>query len=186
MTLGVRSAAPLRWFAGLRERLIRIKEGKTMVDFRYGPVELFLLGLEGERPDPAVIAELVALSESGVLRVLDFVVVSRSEDGEVTVTEIEDDSDRYGLGALDLVLTGLTGQEDIAELAELVPAGGSAALVALELLYARRLAGALAATGGLVLSAQRIPAPIVNAIVDAIEDEVDEEIDAIENEGEES
>ncbi|WP_243075997.1 DUF6325 family protein [Microbacterium sp. SS28] len=145
-----------------------------MVDFRFGPVELFLLGLEDERPDPAVIAELAALVQDDVLRVLDFVVISKSESGEVEVTEISDDSDDYA--ALDLVLSGITGEEDIAELAELVPPGGSAAIVALELVYARKLAASLAASGGVVLSSERIPAPVVNALVDVIEEEAAEEI----------
>jgi hypothetical protein len=145
-----------------------------MAEFRYGPVELFLLGLEGERPDPGLIAELAELVDDGILRVLDFVVISKSEGGEVTVVEIEDDDEDYA--ALDLVQSGITGEEDIAELAELVPEGGSAAVVALELVYARRLASSLAASGGVVLSSERIPAPVVNALVDAIEDEVDEEI----------
>jgi hypothetical protein len=145
-----------------------------MAEFRYGPVELFLLGLEGERPDPAFIASLVELVESGIVRILDFVLVSKSESGEVSVVEIEEDSEDFD--ALDLVLSGITGEEDIEALGELVPAGGSAAVVALELVYARKLAESLAATGGVVLSAERIPAPIVNALVDAIE----------ENEGEQS
>lgn len=144
-----------------------------MAEFRYGPVELFLLGLEGDRPDPALIAELAALVQDDILRVLDFVVISKSESGEVSVLEIEDDSDDYA--ALDLVLSGITGEEDIRQLAELVPPGGAAAVVALELVYARKLAGALAASGGVVLSAERIPAPVVNALVDAIEEEVVEE-----------
>jgi len=149
-----------------------------MAEFRYGPVELFLLGLEGERPDPALIAELASLVQEDVLRVLDFVVVSKSEAGDVEIVEISDDTEGYE--ALDLVLSGITGDEDIQELAELVPAGGSAAIVALELVYARKLAGALAASGGVVLSSERIPAPIVNALVDAIEEEVAEEIDELE------
>lgn len=139
-----------------------------MADFRYGPVELFLLGLDGERPDPALIAELAHLVQEDVLRVLDFVVIAKSESGDVEIVEISDDSDDYA--ALDLVLTGITGDEDIQELAELVPAGGSAAVVALELVYARKLASTLAASGGVVLSSERIPAPVVNALVDAIED----------------
>ncbi|WP_345801050.1 DUF6325 family protein [Microbacterium sp. AZCO] len=145
-----------------------------MVDFRYGPVELFLLGLEDERPDPQLLAELAQLVDGGVLRVLDFVVISKSESGDVSIVEIEDDSDDYA--ALDLVLSGITGEEDIAQLAELVPAGGSAAIVALELLYARRLAGALAASGGVVLTSERIPAPVVNALVDIVEEVAAEEI----------
>jgi len=139
-----------------------------MAEFRYGPVELFLLGLEDERPDPAFIASLVELVESGIVRILDFVLVSKSESGEVTVDEIEEDSADYG--ALDLVLSGITGDEDIEALGDLVPAGGSAAVVAIELLYARKLADSLASTGGVVLAAERIPAPIVNALVDAIEE----------------
>ena len=55
-----------------------------MAEFRYGPVELFLLGLEGDRPDPALIAELAALVQDDILRVLDFVVISKSESGEVS------------------------------------------------------------------------------------------------------
>lgn len=145
-----------------------------MAEFRYGPVELFLLGLEGESPDPALIAELASLVQEDVLRVLDFVVISKSEAGEVSIVEISDDTEGYE--ALDLVLTGITGEEDIQELAELVPPGGSAAVVALELVYARKLASALAASGGVVLSSERIPAPVVNALVDAIEEEVADEI----------
>jgi hypothetical protein len=139
-----------------------------MAEFRYGPVELFLLGLEGERPDPAFIASLVELVDSGIVRILDFVLVSKSESGEVSIAEIEEDSADYG--ALDLVLSGITGDEDIEALGDLVPAGGSAAVVAIELLYARKLAQSLAASGGVVLAAERIPAPIVNALVDAIEE----------------
>lgn len=146
-----------------------------MADFRYGPVELFLLGLEGDRPDPRLIGELAELVDDGILRVLDFVVISKSESGDVSIVEIADDDDDYA--ALDLVLSGITGEEDIAELAALVPEGGSAAVVALELVYARRLASSLAASGGVVLSSERIPAPVVNALVDAIEEEVDEEIE---------
>jgi len=47
---------------------------------------------------------------------------------------------------------------------------GEAAIVALELVYARRLADKLASSGGVVLSAERIPAPIVNAVMDLAEE----------------
>ncbi|MDN3496757.1 DUF6325 family protein [Planococcus sp. APC 4015] len=132
-----------------------------MADFRYGPVELYLVGFEGEAPDTGVIDALGDLVDAGTVRVLDFLIVSKSEDGDITIAEVEDDD-----FALDLHEVGIAGEEDIEELAELVPPGGSAAVVALELVYARALAEKLAASGGVVLSAERIPAPIVNAIVD--------------------
>lgn len=55
------------------------------------------------------------------------------------------------------------------DLAELVPPGTSAVLVALELTYARELAQNLAAGGGFVLKSERIPAPVVNAVLDVLE-----------------
>lgn len=142
-----------------------------MVEFRYGPVELYLIGFEGERPDPSVMEALVEQVDSGHLRLLDFVLISKSESGEITVIEVEEDSADYGLGDIVLDEIGIAGEEDVEELAELIPAGTSAALIAIELSYQRKLASKLAASGGVVLSTERIPAPIVNAIVDAVESE---------------
>jgi hypothetical protein len=140
-----------------------------MSEFKYGPVELHLVGFPGERPDPGVVQALADLLESGMLRLLDVVLISRSEDGDVTVTEIDDETD--GFGDLVIEAIGLAGDEDVAEFAELVPAGASAALFVLELLYARTLADRLDASGAVLLRSERIPAPVVNAIVDAVEGE---------------
>ena len=140
-----------------------------MTEFRYGPIELYLLGFEGERPDSGVVAALTELLESGTVRLLDIVLISKDANGEVTVTEVEDDTDVYGFGGVELGEVGIAADEDIDELAQLVPAGGSAALIAVELVYVRRLADRLAASGAVVLSAERIPAPIVNAILDSTE-----------------
>ncbi|GAA1466685.1 DUF6325 family protein [Microbacterium thalassium] len=136
-----------------------------MAEFRYGPVELYLVGFEGEAPSPDTLQALGDLAESGLIRVLDFVLISKSDDGDITVIEIEDED-----FPLDLYEVGIAGEEDIEEFAELIEPGGSAALIALELLYARKLAESVAASGAVVLSAERIPAPIVNAVMDAAEE----------------
>ncbi|MDE0546480.1 DUF6325 family protein [Microbacterium sp. C7(2022)] len=143
-----------------------------MAEFRYGPVELYLVGFEGERPDPGVMSALMEPVESGHLRLLDFLLISKDDQGNVSIVEIEDDDTDYGLGDIALEEIGIAGEEDVEELAELVPPGSAAALIALELTFARTLASNLAASGGVVLSSERIPAPIVNAIVDAVEEEV--------------
>lgn len=142
-----------------------------MVDFRYGPVEFFLVGFEGDRPDPGVIGALADLIERGFVRLLDFVVVSKSQDGEITIVEVDDDDERFGFGDTELSATGIAGDEDVAEFAELIPPGDSAALVALEQTWTRELASKLAASGGVVLASDRVPAPIVNALMDALEAE---------------
>lgn len=142
-----------------------------MADFRYGPVELFLVGFEGERPAPAVIDALSAKLETGAVRLIDFVIVSRDAEGELTVTEIEDDPDHFGLDGVELGAIGITGSEDIDELASLIEPGSSAALVAFELVYQRELATQLAASGAVVLSTERIPATVINALIDDLENE---------------
>jgi uncharacterized membrane protein len=141
-----------------------------MTEFAFGPVELYLVGFEGDRPSPGVMSALLDLMDGGLVRLLDFVIVSKSDAGEVTVIEVEGDED-YGFGDVELIATGITGDEDIDELAELIPPGGSAALVALEMAYARTLAERLADSGGVVLRSERIPAPIVNAVLEAAEKE---------------
>lgn len=138
----------------------RPEERNAVATFEYGPVELYLVGFEGESPDAGTLAALAELVDSGLIRVLDFVVVSKSEDGDLTIVEIEDED-----FPLDLHEVGIAGEEDIAELALLVPPGASAAIVAMELVYARRLASSLAESGAVVLSAERIPAHVVNEVL---------------------
>ena len=136
-----------------------------MTDFRYGPVELTLVTFDGGI-DSSTFEAFGELCDSKVVRLVDLVIVSKSASGKVTVTEV----DGNGLGVqLDLPAAGIIGDDDTAEFAELISPGSSAALVAVELSYQRSLASRLAESGGVVLSRELIPAPVVNALVDHIE-----------------
>ncbi|HWL01576.1 MAG TPA: DUF6325 family protein [Microbacteriaceae bacterium] len=140
-----------------------------MVSFKFGPVELYLVALEGDRPAPGVVDALVELIEAGTVRLLDLVIVTRGEDGSLSVLEVE--ADEFGFEGIELHAPGLTGADDADDLAELLEPGASAVVIALELLWAKRLAEQVAASGAEVLSVERIPAPVVNALVDALADE---------------
>lgn len=144
-----------------------------MVAFEYGPVELHLVGFEGDRPDPAVVAAIEELIEDGAVRLLDFIIVSKSEDGDITAIEIEEDDDRFGFGELVLAELGIAGDEDIEELAEMIPPGSSAAVIAYELVWAKQLAESFAASGSVMLRSERIPAPIVNQLVELAQEEAE-------------
>ncbi|MBU4464560.1 MAG: hypothetical protein KKH75_01810 [Actinobacteria bacterium] len=136
-----------------------------MATFEYGPVELHLVAFEGDRPDAAVMQSIVELIDAGTVRLLDFTIVSKSESGDLTVTEIEDHAEDFGLGGVELAEIGIAGDEDIEELSELIPPGTSAAIVAFELVWARQLAGRLAASNSFILRSERIPAPVVNELI---------------------
>ena len=134
-----------------------------MTTFTLGPVEFYLISLADSQPAEAVIDELRDVLTTGTVQLLDLVVISKSDADDVTVTEIEADVD---LGA-----PGLAGDDDIAEFAAVIEPGTTAALVALELTWAKRIAEKLAAAGSEVIGVERIPAPVVNALLESIEDD---------------
>ena len=93
-----------------------------MAEFEYGPVDLYLVGFEGDRPDPGTLDAIGELIEGGEIRLLDFLVISHEEDGSVLVTDFEEVRDEYGFGTGDLEASGLVGDEDVEDLADLIPA----------------------------------------------------------------
>ncbi len=133
-----------------------------MTTFDYGPIDFYAIGFEGDRPGPGVLQAIDDLVATGTVNLLDLVFATRNPDGELTVMELSDTIDD---GAPALALTGLAGEEDIQALAQSVPAGASAAILVVELLWAKAFAGALYDAGGFVVSRQGIPAPLVNAFL---------------------
>jgi hypothetical protein len=135
-----------------------------MAEFEYGPVDIYVVSFEGSRPDDATLSALGDLMVNDEVRLLDLLIVARGEDGEITVREFEEFRDEFGFTVLELEATGAIGDEDVEELAELIPPGTAGAMMALELLFAKKLASAFAASGGEVLQVERIPASVVNEL----------------------
>lgn len=142
-----------------------------MKEFRFGPAEFYLVGFDGDRPDPATFVALAELVSSGVVRLLDFVLLTKTTDGEVTLVEPEEGDEPLTLEGWEPLAAGLASEDDVRALAEIVPPGSSAAVVVLELAFARTLAQDLAAAGGQVLRSERVPAPVVNAVMDILDQE---------------
>jgi hypothetical protein len=141
-----------------------------MAEFEYGPVDIYVVSFEGSRPDDATLSALGDLMVNDEVRLLDLLIVARGEDGEITVREFEEFRDEFGFTVLELEATGAIGDEDVEELAELIPPGTAGAMMALELIFAKKLASAFAASGGEVLQVERIPASVVNELFAAAAD----------------
>lgn len=136
-----------------------------MAEFEYGPVEILVIGFPGEEPDAGTLGAIAELVEAGDIRLLDAVFITRDEDGNIEATEIEDLGDEVDIVDITLEASGLVGEDDLTDLAEAVPPGTSAALLAIELVWAKRLASRFAESGGILLQSERIPAPVVNAVL---------------------
>lgn len=133
-----------------------------MTTFDYGPIEFYAIAFEGDRPGPAVLKAIDDLVARGTVNLLDLVFARRSPEGELEVLELSDTIDD---GAPSLDLAGLAGEEDIEALAEGLEPGRSAAILVVELLWAKSFAAALYDAGGAVIAREGIPAPIVNAFL---------------------
>lgn len=134
-----------------------------MTTFDYGPIEFYAIGFDGDRPGPAVLKAVDDLVAAGTVNVLDLVFARRSPEGELEILELSDTIADGDAPTLDLA--GLAGEEDILALAEGLEPGSSAAILVVELLWAKSFAAALYDAGGAVIARQSIPAPVVNAFL---------------------
>lgn len=134
-----------------------------MTTFDYGPIEFYAVAFDGDRPGPAVLKAVDDLVAAGTVNVLDLVFARRSPEGELEILELSDTIDDGDVPALDMA--GLAGEDDIAELAAGLEPGTSAAILVVELLWAKAFASALYDAGGAVIAREGVPAPIVNAFL---------------------
>ncbi|WP_223692562.1 DUF6325 family protein [Leifsonia poae] len=136
-----------------------------MTDFEYGPAEFIVAQFDSDRPSPGVVQAILDLLDTGTVRLLDLLFVSRAPSGEVTLLEFDDVGDEYGLAGVTLEASGLAGAEDVDDITELIDPGTSGAILVLEHTWAKNLANRFFAAGGSVVHAERIPAPVVNAVL---------------------
>ena len=143
-----------------------------------GPVQLMVFGYgPGEDVEAAILAELDALEGKGLLRLLDFLFVHKTRDGELEMLDVGDDDD-YGTilqGFFDWEGTDSAGdadaEDELAELAASLDRGTSMVVVLVEHLWAGGLFDAVGESGGELLSEGFITeegAVVLGAEVDAV------------------
>lgn len=123
-----------------------------------GPVQVLVVGFDRPVFSGEVLAELARLREAGIVRLVDLLLVSHTEDGTIETLEAPAD-----LGAnLGVVAAALLGRSEAAgeetepdtddlplwSLAEAIPRGSAAAVVLIEHLWAEPLVGAIRRAGG--------------------------------------
>ena len=84
--------------------------------------------------------ELLALVDSGTIRVIDIVILTKNEDGTVEATELSDIGELGELQALEAQLAELLAEEDVEHLAAAMDPGSTAGVLIWENLWAARFA----------------------------------------------
>jgi len=134
-----------------------------------GPVEMVLIGFPGDRFDEAIIPALAELVDTGMVRVIDLVVVKKDADGNVTAAEVTqlDDDEAAMFDRLDGEIGELFSEQDLAMAGSQLAPGSAAALLLWENSWATRLAAEVAGTGGRMLLHDRVPADVLRDAVAA-------------------
>ena len=139
-----------------------------------GPVQVLVVGYEQPAFTGEVLAEFARLSDAGLVRLVDVLLVTRAADGTFDTVEVAEGAAEGlpglpdGRGALAATLLGhseasgedpeVAGSDDLDamdgpawSLADSVPAGTTAAVALIEHLWAAPLRAAIQRTGGVPL-----------------------------------
>lgn len=117
-------------------------------------------------------AELAALVESGTIRILDILVLTKDVDGSIEAFEIDDFDDLDELRALEADIAEILAADDVAFLAAAMHPGTTAGVLIWENQWATGFASAARRAGGQLVANGRIP---IQAIASSIEAETSEE-----------
>jgi uncharacterized membrane protein len=128
-----------------------------------GPVQVLVVGFDQPNFSGEVLAEFTRLREAGLVRLVDVLLVERSEDGTLDTLEASEAA-AADLGGLAAEVLGQpegasAGESDPSEidtaamwsLADAVPVGGVAAVALIEHVWAAPLSAAIQRAGGTLL-----------------------------------
>jgi hypothetical protein len=135
-------------------------------DIELGPIDYIVVEWPADRqPDGSAFPHLIDLVDRGLIRVLDFAVITVGEDGSVAGLDLNtlDES----LTVFDGASSGLLSDEDYAEAAGVLEPGATAALLIYENTWAAPFATALRKNGARLVANGRIP---INEIIAALDD----------------
>jgi hypothetical protein len=133
-----------------------------------GPVEYIVVSFPGNKFTGRIAPELVALVESGTVRVLDLIFIGKDAEGDVLAFEIDELGDVEGFDQLQGEVGGLIGPEDIEFVAAALEPDSSAALLIWEDVWAAPFASAVLESGGVLLQGARIPHEVITSALDAL------------------
>jgi hypothetical protein len=133
-----------------------------------GPVDYLVVEFPADTSNftGEMAAELLSLVDRGLIRVIDVLILTKSEDGTVEAMELSDVGELGELEALEAELAELLAEEDVEHLAAAMDPGSTAGVLIWENVWAAPFAAAARRSGGQLIANGRIP---IQAIIASIE-----------------
>ena len=130
----------------------------------HGPVDVVVLAFGEARFDGSALAELERLSTTGIIQVLDLVILLKDKDEQCWRIEVSDltPEQAAAVAFIEAETLGLFDEEDAAMLCEGMLPGSAIVALAIENTWAIELTNAIHAEGGELAFNSRVPAPVVD------------------------
>jgi hypothetical protein len=116
-----------------------------------------------------MVDELLALVDSGTIRIIDILILTKDEDGSIDAMELSDLDELGPLQEVEAELAELLAEEDVIHLAAAMEPGSVAGVLIWENLWAAPFASAARRSGGQLIANGRIPIQAIIASIQADE-----------------
>jgi Family of unknown function (DUF6325) len=136
-----------------------------------GPIDYVVLEWPKQQPTGEAAPLILDAVDRGIIRILDFALLAKDSDGSVATLELGELNGAGGnvFAEFEGASSGLIGDDDLEEAAELLEPGTSAAVIIWENRWAAPIATALRRSGGQLVASGRIPVQGILAALDAVE-----------------
>ena len=135
-----------------------------------GPVDVAVILFEGNKFSGDVAPALAELNDNGTVRIIDFAFVRKETDGSASVVEAGD-AEVAELFDFHATQFDLLSEEDLIGIADELETDSSALVIVWENSWAARLAAAVRASHGRLISQDRIPRETVLRAIAALDEE---------------
>jgi len=139
-----------------------------------GPIDYLVVEFPAGKADfsGAMAEKLKQLVEAGTVRVLDLLIITKGEGGEVDAFELHDfeDGDAGALRDLASGFAQLLSEEDVGHIAAALEPGTVAAALVWENTWAAPFAASIRTSGGQLVASGRIPMQAILAAAEAAEE----------------
>jgi hypothetical protein len=115
------------------------------------------------------VKELLRLHDSGIIRVMDVILIGKGEDGTVMAQELGDLEDMGELARIETELAETLAEADVLHFGGYMAPGSLGAVLVYENLWAAAFGSALRHAGGQLIANGRIPVQAIIAAVEADE-----------------
>ncbi|MCA9332596.1 DUF1269 domain-containing protein [Candidatus Saccharibacteria bacterium] len=123
-----------------------------------GPIDYIIVGFEGNKFDGSILKAIGEAIDSGIIRLVDLLLISKDAEGNVKELNIADLGDAYSVDFLEKNKSGdrkIT-EEDVSEMADLLENNTSAGMLVVEQLWAKPLKQAILNANGVLVAEGRI------------------------------